>query len=51
MMRHTLREHELIFQAIEAADPALAERVMEAHISDAWLRRRPPDHRGTKSLR
>ena len=51
MMGHTLREHESIFSAIEAGDSPLADRVMEAHISDAWQRRRPPDHRGTKSLR
>jgi DNA-binding FadR family transcriptional regulator len=51
MMRHTLREHESIFTAIEAGDIASAEEAMQAHISDAWLRRRPPDHRGTKSLR
>ena len=47
--RQTLREHESIFAAIEAADGDLAEQVMDAHIIDAWQRRRPPDHRGTKS--
>ncbi len=51
MVRHTLQEHEVIFAAIEAGDSGPAEQVMQAHISDAWLRRRPPDHRGTKSLR
>ncbi len=47
--RQTLREHEAIFAAIEAGDGDLAEQVMDAHIIDAWQRRRPPDHRGTKS--
>jgi len=51
LMHQTLREHEAIFEAIEAADSALSERVMDTHISDAWQRRRPPDHRGTKTRR
>ena len=46
-----MREHEAIFAAIEAGDGDLAEQVMDAHIIDAWQRRRPPDHRGTKSRR
>jgi DNA-binding FadR family transcriptional regulator len=50
-MHQTLREHEAIFQAIEAGDSDLSERVMDTHISDAWQRRRPPDHSGTKSRR
>ena len=47
--RQTLREHGAIFAAIEAGDGDLAEQVMDAHSIDAWQRRRPPDHRGTKS--
>jgi DNA-binding FadR family transcriptional regulator len=47
--RLTLREHEAIFAAIEAQDGDLAEQVMDGHIIDSWQRRRPPDHRGTKS--
>jgi len=49
--RETMREHEAILAAIEAGDGDLAEQVMDAHIIDAWQRRRPPDHRGTKSRR
>jgi DNA-binding FadR family transcriptional regulator len=49
LMHQTLREHQAIFDAIEARDSELSERVMDTHISDAWQRRRPPDHRGTKS--
>jgi DNA-binding FadR family transcriptional regulator len=51
LMRQTLVEHEAIFAAIEAADADLSERAMDTHISDAWQRRRPPDHRGTTSRR
>jgi len=51
LMHQTLLEHQAIFDAIEAGDPDLSERVMDTHISDAWQRRRPPDHRGTKSRR
>jgi DNA-binding FadR family transcriptional regulator len=51
LMRQTLVEHEAIFAAIEAADADLSERAMNTHISDAWQRRRPPDHRGTRSRR
>jgi hypothetical protein len=40
-----------IFDAIEAGDADLSERAMDTHISDAWQRRRPADHRGTKSRR
>ena len=47
--RQTLREHQAIFAAIEARNGDLAEQAMDAHIIDAWQRRRPPDHRGTKS--
>jgi DNA-binding FadR family transcriptional regulator len=50
-LHQTLVEHEAIFAAIEAANADLAERVMDTHISDAWQRRRPPDHGGTKSRR
>ena len=50
-MHQTLSEHEAIFEAIEAGDSDLSERVMDTHISDAWQRRRPADHRGTKSRR
>ena len=51
LMHQTLREHEAIFSAIEAADADHAERVMDTHISDSWQRRRPPDHGGTRSRR
>jgi DNA-binding FadR family transcriptional regulator len=51
LMQYTLVEHTAIFEAIEAGDAELSERVMDAHISDAWQRRRPLDHRGTKSRR
>jgi FCD domain len=51
LMHQTLLEHETIFAAIEAGEPDLSERAMDTHISDAWQRRRPPDHRGTKSRR
>jgi DNA-binding FadR family transcriptional regulator len=51
VMSQTLREHQAIFDAIEAADGALSEQVMDTHISDAWQRRRPPDHSGTKTRR
>ena len=51
IMHQTLLEHQAIFDAIEAGDSDLSERVMDTHISDAWQRRRPPDHRGTKSRR
>jgi DNA-binding FadR family transcriptional regulator len=51
LMNHTLLEHQAIFDAIEAGDADLSERAMDTHISDAWQRRRPPDHRGTKSRR
>jgi DNA-binding GntR family transcriptional regulator len=50
-MQFTLAEHTAIFTAIEAADVELSERAMHTHISDAWQRRRPPDHLGTKPLR
>lgn len=51
LMQFTLAEHTAIFTAIEAGETELSERVMYAHISDAWERRRPPDHRGTKPRR
>ena len=51
LMHQTLREHEAIFDAIEAGDAVLSERAMDTHISDAWQRRRPPDHKGTKPRR
>jgi DNA-binding FadR family transcriptional regulator len=51
LMSQTLLEHEAIFAAIEARDAELSEHVMDTHISDAWQRRRPPDHRGTKTRR
>ena len=51
LMHQTLFEHEAIFAAIEAGDSDLSERVMDTHISDAWQRRRPPDHQGTKPRR
>jgi len=51
LMSYTLVEHEAIFTAIEAGDAELSERVMDAHIIDAWQRRRPPDHLGTKPRR
>ncbi len=44
----TLVEHERIFGAIDAGDPDAAEEAMRTHITDAWKRRRPADHRGTK---
>jgi DNA-binding FadR family transcriptional regulator len=50
LMRQTLREHEAIFDAIEAGDTALAEQAMDSHISEAWQRRRPLDHRGMRRL-
>ncbi len=51
IMHKTLLEHAAIFDAIEAADADLSEGAMNTHISDAWQRRRPPDHRGTRSRR
>ena len=51
LMHYTLVEHGAIFAAIEAGDAERSERAMNAHISDAWQRRRPPDHLGTKSRR
>jgi len=51
LMQYTLVEHTAIFMAIEAGETELSERVMYAHISDAWERRRPPDHLGTKPRR
>lgn len=51
LLRQTLREHEAIFAAIQAGDRERAERVMDAHITDAWQRRRPTDHQGSKARR
>jgi len=51
LMQFTLVEHTAIFGAIEAEDAELSERAMDAHISEAWERRRPPDHLGTKPRR
>ncbi|GAA1870176.1 FadR/GntR family transcriptional regulator [Myceligenerans crystallogenes] len=47
----TLREHEQIFDAIAAGSGDEAASSMLSHIVDAWTRRRPADHRGTKSAR
>jgi DNA-binding FadR family transcriptional regulator len=49
LQQQTLREHEAVFAAIEAGDAKLAEQAMESHISDAWQRRRPGDHKGSKA--
>jgi DNA-binding GntR family transcriptional regulator len=48
-VRLTLEEHATVFAAIEDGDAERAERAMNAHIVDAWQRRRLPDHRGTRS--
>ena len=45
----TLDEHATVFAAIEDCDAERAERAMNAHIIDAWQRRRLPDHRGARS--
>lgn len=47
----TLQEHELVFDAIAAGSGDEAASTMLAHIVDAWTRRRPADHRGTKGAR
>jgi DNA-binding FadR family transcriptional regulator len=47
----TLREHERIFDAIAAGSGEQAASAMRGHIVDAWIRRRPADHRGTKGTR
>ena len=41
----TLSEHRRVFDAIEAGDAAAAEAAMQAHIVDAWQRRRLPTRR------
>lgn len=48
-VRLTLDEHETVLAAIEEGDVERAERAMNAHIIDAWQRRRLPDHRGARS--
>ncbi|WP_166845406.1 FadR/GntR family transcriptional regulator [Isoptericola sp. BMS4] len=45
----TLREHERVFEAIAAGSPEEAATAMYRHVVDAWTRRRPTDHRGSKS--
>ncbi|MEJ5867200.1 FCD domain-containing protein [Pseudokineococcus sp. 5B2Z-1] len=47
----TLREHQAVFAAVEAGLDDAAERAMHAHVTDAWTRRRPPDHEGTQRER
>jgi DNA-binding FadR family transcriptional regulator len=47
----TLREHEQVFAAIEAGSADEAASTMLGHIVDAWTRRRPADHRGTKAAK
>jgi DNA-binding FadR family transcriptional regulator len=47
----TLREHERVFDAIAAGSADEAASAMLAHIVDAWTRRRPADHGGTKGAR
>ena len=47
----TLREHEKVFDEIAAGAPAASEQAMYTHIIDAWQRRRPADHLGTKRAR
>jgi DNA-binding FadR family transcriptional regulator len=44
----TLREHEQVFDAIVAGSRDEAAATMYRHIVDAWTRRRPSDHRGTR---
>lgn len=47
--KQTLREHEAVFATIEAGVRDAAEHAMHSHIIDAWQRRRPADHRGTRA--
>jgi DNA-binding FadR family transcriptional regulator len=47
----TLQEHEQVFAAIEAGSADEAASTMLGHIVDAWTRRRPADHRGTKGAK
>jgi len=47
----TLCEHEKVFDEIAAGAPAASEQAMYTHIIDAWQRRRPADHLGTKRAR
>ena len=47
----TLREHEKVFDEIAAGALAASEQAMYTHIIDAWQRRRPADHLGTKCAR
>jgi len=47
----TLREHEKVFDEIAAGALAASEQAMYTHIIDAWQRRRPADHLGTKRAR
>jgi len=44
-MRLTLEEHRAILGAIIDGDGERAARAMSEHINQAWLRRRPPNHR------
>ncbi|MEP6482375.1 MAG: FadR/GntR family transcriptional regulator [Rhodoglobus sp.] len=41
----TLDEHHAVREAIEQMDPQAAAQAMEKHITDAWARRRLPNHR------
>lgn len=41
----TLEEHRLVLEAILRGDSEQAARAMSNHISQAWARRRPPNHR------
>jgi DNA-binding FadR family transcriptional regulator len=44
-MHLTLGEHRLVLEAIVRGDSEAAAKAMSDHISQAWLRRRPPNHR------
>ncbi len=44
-MRLTLNEHRAVLEAITSGDSEGAARAMSDHITQAWLRRRPPNHR------
>lgn len=47
----TLREHEAVFDAIAAGSAEEAASTMLRHVVDAWTRRRPADHQGTRGAR
>ena len=44
-MRLTLEEHRSVLEAITRGDSEAAAKAMSEHITLAWLRRRPPNHR------